>query len=117
MKRFIRFLLFVCIFTTLPLRSAVLVDDPFTDGSRNNLTGGDPLGSVWYLGTNVSNAVTVVDDTAGIGEGLAFKLAPPGNFYKALTFFPRTGPLVRLNYPGDSISVTFDYRFPVAPSA
>jgi len=30
--------------------STVIVSDPFTDGSRTNGTGGDPLGPVYYMG-------------------------------------------------------------------
>ena len=34
----------------------VLVDDPFTDGSRTNTGGGDPLGLVYYRNTTTYNA-------------------------------------------------------------
>ena len=51
---------------TCDLHGATLINDPFTDGSRSNATGGDTLGAVWYQGVSAPGAVTIVDDSAGI---------------------------------------------------
>ncbi len=104
-------LLFILFVT--PLFATVLVDDPFTDGDRINATSGDTLGSVWWQGTANTGQVTVVDDSAGIGFGNALKLIPSTDFHKLLTFFPST----TLAATGDSMLVTFDYRFPAAPAS
>ena len=87
-----------------------LLSDPFTDTSRSNATGGDPLGGVWWQNAVAPAAVTFEDDAAGIGSGPALKLAPTQDFHKLLTFFAPT----TLAAAGEAVRVTFDYRFPVA---
>ena len=86
----------------------VLLDDPFTDGSRSNTTGGDVLGGVWWQSVTAAGAVTIVDDSAGIGTGSAMQMVPTVDFHKLLTFFSAT----TLAAEGDTIRVSFDYRFP-----
>ena len=95
------------------LQAANLISDPFTDGSRTNASGGDTTGAVWYQTVNDSGQVTIVDDSAGIGSGKAMQLAPSGDFHKLLCFFPST----TLASAGDTLLVTFDYRFPTAPGS
>src|SRR4051812_6594997 len=68
--------------------AGIVVQDPFTDGSRSNTTGGDTLGAVWWQSANAPGAVTVVDDSSGIGSGSALQLVPTGDFHKLLMFFP-----------------------------
>lgn len=91
--------------------SGTIVSDSFTDGDRSNAIGGDPLGAVWYQSGTTPDAVSIVDDSAGIGSGNALRVEPPGNFYKMITFFTAT----TLAAAGETIRVTFDYRFPTAP--
>jgi autotransporter-associated beta strand protein len=101
-------LIFLC---SLPLCAATLVNDPFTDGNRSNATGGDIQGAVWYQSINTSSIVSVVDDSAGIGTGNALQMVPTSDFYRMLAFFPST----TLAGAGDTLKVTFDYRFTVVP--
>src|ERR1700722_14917094 len=93
--------------------TTLIVNDPFTDGSRSNTNGGDPLGLVYYMGQTTSS-LTVTDDSNGIGSGnaLLFSPAPNAGFGKFLAYF---GP-VTLTNAGDSVTVTFNYRFMVAPT-
>lgn len=97
------------------LQAATLVSDPFTDASRSNTTGGDTQGGVWWqsAANTTPSQVGIVDDTAGIGSGNAIQVVPNVDFYRLLTFFPST----TLAATGDSIRVTFDYRFPTAPAS
>jgi hyaluronate lyase len=91
--------------------STLVVSDPFTDGSRTNTTGGDPLGLVWYMG-QTWGTLTVADDSAGIGTGNALLLTPTAAWAKALAYF---GP-VALTNPGDSVSLSFNFRFTAPPT-
>jgi hyaluronate lyase len=97
------------------LRAATSIDDPFTDGSRSNSTGGDVLGGVWYQGRNAitPNQLTVANDPTGIGTGNAMQLVPSADSHKVLAFF---SPITLAN-AGDGIEVTFDYRFTTAPAS
>jgi len=86
-----------------------LLDDPFTDGSRSNATGGDTSGVVWF---STGPSLTVADDSAGIGSGNALRF--DGNaFSKLMAFFQP----VTLAAVGQTLSLSFDYRFTVAPSS
>jgi autotransporter-associated beta strand protein len=86
-----------------------LLDDPFTDGSRSNATGGDTSGAVWF---STGPLLTVADDSAGIGTGNALRF--DGNaFSKLMAFFQP----VTLAAVGQTLSLSFDYRFTVAPSS
>jgi hyaluronate lyase len=97
---------------TLPAHGAtVLVSDPFTDGSRANTNGGDPLGLVYYMGQSWG-ALTVTNDDAGIGSGNALLLSPTAGWGRCLAY---VGP-VTLAAAGDSVTLSFDYRFLVAPT-
>jgi hyaluronate lyase len=93
--------------------ATLLVNDPFTDGSRSNTNGGDALGLVYYMG-QTNSTLTVTNDSGGIGSGnaLFFNPAPNAGFGKFLAYF---GP-VTLTNAGDSVTVTFNYRFLVAPT-
>src|ERR1700733_8698584 len=81
--------------------ATLIVNDPFTDGSRSNTNGGDPLGLVYYMG-QTSSSLTVADDSGGIGSGnaLLFSPAPNAGFGKFLAYF---GP-VTLTNAGDSVT-------------
>src|SRR5689334_15548662 len=93
-------------------RAGVVLNDPFTDGSRSNTSGGDTQGGVWYYDSTAPE-LSVVNDAGGLGSGNALRLAPTAGFHKLLTFFsPQT-----LAVAGDTLTVTFDYRFPVAPGS
>ena len=86
-----------------------LLDDPFTDGSRSNATGGDTSGAIWF---STGPLLTVADDSAGIGSGNALRF--DGNaFSKLMAFFQP----VTLAAAGQTLSLSFDYRFTVAPSS
>ena len=93
--------------------ATLIVSDPFTDGSRSNTNGGDQLGLVYYMGQTTS-LLTVTNDANGIGSGnaLLFNPAPNAGFGKYLAYL---GP-VTLTNAGDSVTVTFNYRFMVAPT-
>ncbi len=93
------------------LNAATIVNDPFTDGSRTNATGGDPQGLVYYLG-QTSTVVTVTNDTVGLGSGNALWVVPNGDYAIILGQFNP----VTLTDPGDFIRVSFDFRFTGAPS-
>ncbi len=93
--------------------SNVLVNDPFTDGSRTNASGGDSQGLVYYSGVTTASLVVTNDDPGiGTGNALLFTPSPGAGFGKYLAYF---GP-VTLASPGDSISLKFDYRFISAPT-
>src|SRR5260221_9679530 len=61
-----------------------LISDPFSDGNRDNTTGGDPLGGVWWQCTANTGQVTIADDSAGIGTGNAMQMVPNGDFCKMI---------------------------------
>ena len=91
--------------------STVIVSDPFTDGNRSNATGGDPLGLVWYMG-QTWGTLTVTNDDADIGSGNALLFTPTAAWGKYLAYF---GPATLAN-PGDSVTLTFDFRFANPPT-
>jgi hyaluronate lyase len=91
--------------------ATVIVSDPFTDGSRTNAGGGDPLDLVYYMGQSWGT-LAITNDDAGIGTGNALLLTPTTGWSRCLAYF---GP-VSLVSPGDSVTVSFDYRFAVAPT-
>lgn len=90
----------------------IVVHDPFTDGNRSNTTGGDTLGLVYYMGQTAST-ISITNDSGGIGTGNAMLFVPQtgAGFQKFLAYF---GP-VTLTNPGDSITVTFNFRFLTNP--
>ena len=92
--------------------SSIIVSDPFTDGSRTNATGGDPLGLVYYLGQTTATTLTVTNDNAGLGSGNALLMTPVGDFQKYLAYI---GPVILTNL-GDSVTVSFDLRFTSPPT-
>ncbi len=94
----------------VPATAQTLLSDPFTDVSRTNASGGDALGGVWWQNVVAPAAVSFEDDTAGIGSGQALKLTTTQDFHKLLTFFAPT----TLAAAGETLRVTFDYRFPIA---
>jgi hypothetical protein len=91
--------------------STVIVSDPFTDGSRSNATGGDPQGLVYYMGQTWGTLV-VTNDDAGIGTGNALLFTPTAAWGKYLAYF---GPAALAN-PGDSVTLSFDFRFASPPT-
>ncbi len=93
-------------------QAALLVSDPFTDGSRSNTNGGDLQGLVYYQGQTSGSTLTVADDSAGLGTGNALLFSPVAGFNKYLAYFPP----VLLTNAGDFITLSFDYRFTSAPS-
>ncbi len=104
------FLALILLLALEPAAAQTLISDPFTDASRTDATGGDLLGGVWWQNAVAPAAVTFEDDPAGIGSGLALKLSPTQDFHKLLTFFKA----ISLNMAGETLRVTFDYRFPIA---
>jgi hyaluronate lyase len=92
--------------------ATLIVSDSFTDGSRSN-TGGNPLELVYYMG-QTSSTLTVTNAGApfGTSNALYFSPAPNSGFGKFLAYF---GPVTLAN-PGDSVTLTFNYRFLVAPT-
>ncbi len=110
----IRFCILALLLSALAGPAAITnVFDPFTDGNRTNATGGDTQGLVWYLGQTTST-LYVTNDSAGIGSGNALQFTPQvgAGFGKYLAYF---GPIT-LSAPGDSITLTFSYRFTSAPT-
>ncbi len=91
--------------------ATVIVSDPYTDGSRLNTTGGDALGLVYYMG-QTSGGLTVTNDDGGMGSGNALLLLPVTSWARGLAYF---GP-VTLAQAGDSMVVSFDYRFLAVPT-
>jgi hyaluronate lyase len=90
--------------------ATLMVEDPFTDGSRSNATGGDTLGVVWFMG-QTDSTLTVADDSGGIGTGNALFFNPQ-DWGKFLGYF---GPATLLN-PGDSVTLSFNFRFTASPA-
>ena len=93
----------------------VLVNDPFSDGSRTNTSGGDPLGTTYWRSTTsptVTLAVSPDSGSPGIGSGNALLFTPDGGFQKYLANFT----LVTLPNPGDTLRLAFNYRFTTAPA-
>ena len=91
--------------------ATLLVSDPFTDGTRSNASGGDPQGLVWYMG-QTSGTLAVADDSAGIGTSNALRFTPTAAWGKFLAYF---GP-VTLASPGDSVTLSFNFRFAAPPT-
>jgi len=89
----------------------LIVSDPFTDGSRTNAVGGDPLGLVYYMG-QTTGTLTVTNDNAGIGTGNALIMTPAADWQKYLAYF---GPVTLTNL-GDSVTMSFDFRFTSPPT-
>ncbi|HVM46587.1 MAG TPA: polysaccharide lyase family 8 super-sandwich domain-containing protein [Candidatus Acidoferrum sp.] len=89
----------------------MLAYDPFTDGNRTNATGGDTQGLVWYMG-QTWGSLDVTDDSGGIGTGNALLFTPTAAWGKFLAYF---GP-VTLTNPGDSVTLTFNFRFTSNPT-
>jgi len=95
----------------LPVSAAVIADDPFTDNSHTNATGGDTLGMVYYRSVSGASApLTVADDSTGIGTGKALYFSPTAS-QKILGYFTP----VTLATTGESLRLSFDFRFTVTP--
>lgn len=77
----------------LPAFAAVLVNDPFTDASRTNLTGGDTWGMVYYASSSTAGWLTVTNDPV-LGSGNALRFAPTTTFARFIGHF---GPIQPLN--------------------
>ena len=93
--------------------AVIIVDDPFTDGSVTNTTGGDLGGTVYYKTTGTAGVTLAVqDDSAGIGSGNALLFTPNGNFQGFLTNFPA----VQLANAGETFRISFDIRFTQTPA-
>jgi hyaluronate lyase len=98
--------------TIVPASGAsLLVSDPLTDGNRLNASSGDSQGLVWYMG-QTSGTLEVADDGAGIGTGNALRFTPAAAWGKFLAYF---GPATLAN-PGDSVTLSFNFRFATPPT-
>lgn len=91
--------------------AAVIVQDGFTDGGRTN--GADPLDLPWYQGTG--GTLSVADDPAGtgFGAGNALFFDSGGTFRRFLGVFDTPITIA----PGETLNLSFDYRFPAAPAS
>lgn len=87
---------------------SVIVNDPFTDGGRTN--GADPLDIPWFSLTT-SPVLSVVDDSGGLGSGNALQAAPDTNV-QLVGVVPTITTLANV---GESLVLTMDFRFNVAP--
>jgi len=83
----------------------VLGDDPFSDGMLYRSPTGDPLGLEWFQATG---ALSVVDGTAGLGDGKALHFKPDYDFAVLTANFPA----VPLEAEGDMLTVEFDFKLP-----
>lgn len=86
-------------------RSEVLVNDAFSDGDRTN--GADSADVAWFTIGASGGALTVADDSAGIGSGNALRLAPTSNSQGLVGMLPY---LVTLQ-DGEALRLSFTYRF------
>src|SRR5580700_8984121 len=91
--------------------ATLIVSDSFTDGSRTN-TGGNPLELVYYMGQTTSTLFVTNDNAFGTSNSLCLVPAAGAGFGKFLAYFNP----VTLTNPGDSITLTFDFRFMAAPT-
>ena len=89
----------------LQVRAEILVDDAFSDGGRTN--GADSADVAWFTIGASGSALTVVDDSAGIGSGNAMRLAPTSNSQGLVGMLPY---LVTLQ-DGEALRLSFTYRF------
>ncbi len=94
---------------------AIISDDAFTDGNRS--AGADPLDmDWWWLSPSSSGApptVSVTDDQAGLGGGLALRMDNAGtdtNPYSSKSIIA-TFPVQTLTAVGQQVVLTFDFRF------
>jgi hypothetical protein len=95
---------FSCALALAPARSATVVDEQFTDGSRTNQA---PPGSLaWYSARETTNAVVA-------GQQLVLSNMNSALAYGVLGYFTNSGSSLALS-PGDKLELTFDYRFALA---
>ena len=86
--------------------AATVLSDGLTDGARTN-NGADPLDTAWFTAT-VTTPLTVVDDSAGIGNGNALSFANGGAAFKVIVgALPTAVTLAN----GESISLSFTFRW------
>jgi len=105
-------LLFAAGFTLMAgtTNAAIVFDDTFDVGappSRND-DAADPLDRQWYK--NHSTALSVVDDTGGIGSGNALNSDNTNVGFGSFGKFAANFPTVSLNNVGDRAVLSFDVR-------
>lgn len=91
---------------------AVTLFEPFTDGDL--IAGSDNSGIKWYRRSN-NQAIAIVNDSAGIGTGNALQLSITNNGQINRAVIGTFGLMSLVNI-GDQISLTFDFRFEIAPT-
>ena len=84
---------------------AQVLDDGFSDGGRGN--GADPNDSAWYTLGVSGTALSIADDSAGIGSGNALKFTPSAAFQAFAANLPSSVTLA----DGDTVAFYFDWRF------
>lgn len=108
----LRGLLLLCVGVTLQVTAAsaavLTLTDPFTDGVRAG--GSDNSGILWY-DRSTSSTMTIVND-AVIGTGNALELTLTNTTVTSRGFMGvLSGLTLDLLNTGDSINLTFDFRF------
>ena len=93
---------------TLTVDTGLIANDPFTDGSATNASGGDLLGLLY---DRVNGTIAAVDDSAGIGSGNALQITPTTTAAKAFAEFDT----VTLTNAGDFVQLQFDFRYTQQP--
>ena len=86
--------------------SGAAVNDPFTDASYTNASGGDALGAVWFRNATTSSTLAVVDDASVSPASKALALTATTSQRGMLAFFP-----TQTLAAGQSLVVEFDFRF------
>ena len=101
-------LLLLCL--PLVAGAAVLVDDPFTDGAKNN--GADPLDINWWNANGISPEaeLTIENDSAGLENGNSSMVFTVGSSSVSRKFYGTFGTVDLLNV-GDGITLSFDFRY------
>ncbi len=91
--------------------SGALVNDPFTDASHTNTSGGDAQGAVWFRNATSGSTLAVVDDVSVSPSSKALSLTATASARGMLAFFtPQT------LATGQMMIVEFDFRFTTAPA-
>ena len=96
---------------TTNLPAVTFVNDPFTDNSATNKTGGDTLGLVWFRNNTSGATLAVADDTSVTPPSKALVLTATSTFRGMLAFFP-----IKTLAAGQSLTLRFDFRFTTAPA-
>lgn len=86
--------------------------DPFTDGML--VGGADNSGLAWYR-RSANQAISIVDDTAGIGSGNALRLSITNTTQIDRAVLGLFGAFTLVNI-GDKLTLSFDLRFETAPT-